>query len=581
MRKLEVNSLIEFITSPHKIGYIKSINIVDGGSGYTSAPTVEITGAGSGATATANISNGQVISVTVVTSGNDYDKATNVKVVGGAGDGAKASADVASADTEWVRVTGLSKFGLGEDDVNGTPTGIDITGRGAVILSKPVPSGARIKRIVPAWETNLTTEIKTDLLSNIDNNTSFGLRYDALSQEWKLVTNSNLASNNLTSNAATNWSLLYAGNSTDTGIDNSWIIRVNYSSSQWEILTRKTRYIFGSHEKLRFNNLNFKETFSSETLKPGKDGFKVLGINSTSSTNSVPLGKDYKFNAFGYFTYPDGFTDPHKVRVTLADPDNDGFPNDPAAFQEITRGAQTKLGVKSENGHDFIVWDPNGTTLVDGRANLHMQYNRVADINQVIDPSSTNIIDTFVLLRSYEQNFRTWATYDGRSYTKPNPPTVNELTNLFSSLESKKSISDQVIYRPVKFKILFGDLASSELQARFNVTKTTNASLSDTEIKQEVIRLIQSYFSIDNWDFGETFYFTELAAYVHNNMIGQVAQITISPVGQSTGATGLFEINADSDEMFMPILTTSNIIVTDNILLNPTTVAANTGVSIR
>jgi hypothetical protein len=64
-------------------------------------------------------------------------------------------------------------------------------------------------------------------------------------------------------------------------------------------------------------------------------------------------------------------------------------------------------------------------------------------------------------------------------------------------------------------------------------------------------------------------------------MIGQVAQITISPVGQSTGATGLFEINADSDEMFMPILTTSNIIVTDNILLNPTTVAANTGVSIR
>ena len=105
--------------------------------------------------------------------------------------------------------------------------------------------------------------------------------------------------------------------------------------------------------------------------------------------------------------------------------------------------------------------------------------------------------------------------------------------------------------------------------------------MSDTEIKQEIIRLIQSYFSIDNWDFGETFYFTELAAYVHNNMIGQVAQITISPVGQSTGATSLFEIQADSDEMFIPIITTSNIVVTDNILLNPTTIAANTGISIR
>lgn len=580
LRKLEVNGLVEFITSPYKVGYLTTITVTNGGSGYTSAPTVTITGAGTGATAQANISGGQVISITLLTSGSEYNTATNVTLSGGGGSGATATCTIASADTEWVRVAALTKTGLGEDDSSGRPTGIDVTGRGAVVLSKPVPSGARIKRIIPSWETNLTDEVKTDLLSKLSNNNSFGLRYDASSQTWRIVESSNLTSNSLTLNAATSWSRLYEGDATDTGKDNSWVIRINYTSSYWEILTRKTRYIFGSHTKLRFNNLNFGETFSSETLKPNRDGFKILGINSVASSG-VPLGKDYKFSGFGYFVYPDGYTDPHKVRVTLADPDNDGYPNNPAAFKEITRGAQTRLGVVTENGHDFVVWDPNGTTLVDGRANLHAQYSRIADLNQVIDPSSTNIIDTFVLLKSYEQEFKSWATYDGRSYTKPNPPTVNELTNMFTSLETKKAISDQVIYRPVKFKLLFGDLASGELQSRFIVTKTTNATMSDTEIKQQVIKLIQEYFNIDNWDFGETFYFTELAAYIHNNMIGQIAQITISPVATDASKSGLFEIKADSDEMFMPIVATSNIVVNENVLLNPTTVAANTGVSIR
>ena len=133
------------------------------------------------------------------------------------------------------------------------------------------------------------------------------------------------------------------------------------------------------------------------------------------------------------------------------------------------------------------------------------------------------------MLTSYDREFRTWANYDGRSETKPNPPTINELTNLFQSLENRKSISDQIIYRPVKYKILFGDLASSELQAKFLVTKTSTSTMSDTEIKQNVIRLITNYFNINNWDFGEDFYFTEMAAYIHNNLIGQRILISHRP----------------------------------------------------
>jgi len=286
-------------------------------------------------------------------------------------------------------------------------------------------------------------------------------------------------------------------------------------------------------------------------------------------------------NAFGYFTYPDGYTDPYKIRLTLASPDNNGYPTTPSAFHDIVGSDTINLGTKTVDGFTYTVRDSGGSQTVTGRSSLKSKYTRIADANQVIDPATTNIIDTYVLLTSYENNFRTWAQYDGRSFTRPASPTISELNDLFKSLETKKSISDQIIYRPVKYKILFGNLANSELQARFTVTKTTNSSFSDTEIKQEVIRLIEQYFSIDNWDFGETFYFTELAAYIHNNMVGQVAQITIAPVDTQASTDALFEIISDSDELFLPALSTNDITVNKSVAYNPTTIAANTGVNIR
>ena len=581
LRKLEVDGLVEFITSPFKMGYINTIEIISGGSGYTTAPTVTILGAGSGATCVANILTGTVVSVTISSSGQDYTNATNITFTGGAGSGAAARVIVGNADAQWSRISKLSNSGLGEDDSTGAPTGIDPAGRGAVVLSTIIPSGARIKRIVPSWEYNLTDAVKTTVISKLTSRDSFGLRYNPVDQSWTTVDSSNLPSSSITLNDVSNWSRLYEGNTSNTGIDNSWIIRLNYSSTQWEILTRKTRYVIGSDSILKFNNLNFAESFSSETLKPGKDSFQILNINTKSTSNNVPLDYNYTFNSFGYFTYADGYTDPRKLRVTLSDPDNDGFPNIPCAFRDITNNDSIMLGTIRENGYDYVVHDDEGSTSVNGRANLHMKYNRVADLNQVIDPSSSNIIDTMVLLRSYESSFRAWALYDGREYSKPNSPTVAELSNMFSSLENKKSISDQIVYRPVKFKILFGELAPSELQATFRVVKTTNATMSDTEIKQQIIKLINEYFSIDNWDFGETFYFTEMAAYIHTKLIGQLSQITIYPTNATTTAsTSLFEIPAASDEMFIPVMTTSNIVIVNSINSNSNALS-NTGVNTR
>lgn len=64
-------------------GEITSIVVVDGGTGYTSAPTVEVIGDGTGATATATVENGSVTKVDVAISsmGQDYTFAS-LKITG-------------------------------------------------------------------------------------------------------------------------------------------------------------------------------------------------------------------------------------------------------------------------------------------------------------------------------------------------------------------------------------------------------------------------------------------------------------------------------------------------------------------
>ena len=78
---------------------IDAILVTNGGSGYTSAPTVVITGAGTGASARANISGGVVTSVDVLAGGQDYATAS-IAFSGGGGAGATATAQV----SDYVRV---------------------------------------------------------------------------------------------------------------------------------------------------------------------------------------------------------------------------------------------------------------------------------------------------------------------------------------------------------------------------------------------------------------------------------------------------------------------------------------------
>jgi hypothetical protein len=91
-------------------GSIQAFTILSGGSGYTSAPTVSITGGGgTGAAASASVKNGSVTSIAVTAAGSGYNSPPAVSFYGGGGSGAQATVTVVNPATV------LSGIPLSED----------------------------------------------------------------------------------------------------------------------------------------------------------------------------------------------------------------------------------------------------------------------------------------------------------------------------------------------------------------------------------------------------------------------------------------------------------------------------------
>ncbi len=88
--------------------YVAGIALTNGGSGYTSAPTVTISGGGgTGATAKATISGGVVTGIIITNPGSGFTSAPTVSFSGGAGAGAAATAFLSDNTTspQWAGLT--------------------------------------------------------------------------------------------------------------------------------------------------------------------------------------------------------------------------------------------------------------------------------------------------------------------------------------------------------------------------------------------------------------------------------------------------------------------------------------------
>jgi hypothetical protein len=185
-----------------------------------------------------------------------------------------------------------------------------------------------------------------------------------------------------------------------------------------------------------------------------------------------------------------------------------------------------------------------------GRDGLKFQYTHSADYESRVDPGASNLIDIFVLTKGYDTQFR--QLLSGANIDKPLPPSSDELYNTIApTLNLIKSISDEVVYHPASYKILFGSDADADVQASFKIVKNTEQVLSDNEIKSRAITAINQFFALENWDFGDTFYFTELSTYVINQLAPYILNFVIVPRQSGLNFGSLFEIKSSTDQLFV------------------------------
>ena len=170
-----------------------------------------------------------------------------------------------------------------------------------------------------------------------------------------------------------------------------------------------------------------------------------------------------------------------------------------------------------------------------------------------------NIIDIYVLTSSYDTALRNWIAISGSAGTEPIPPDSNQLLASFNYFSQFKMMTDQIIWHPVSYKLLFGAQADPTLQVTFKVVKTGGSTYSDNEVKSLVKTQIDDYFALANWDFGQSFFFTELATYIHMNLATIVGTVVIVPKNGQAVFGDLFEIICDPDEIFISCAQVSDI----------------------
>ena len=336
--------------------------------------------------------------------------------------------------------------------------------------------------------------------------------------------------------------------------------------------------------------------------------------NATFKAKPRTMDNDFVFFVERQLIHPDGYPNQRGIIVNPADENLDSLLDKPFAFRDLViRDRKTDLviwrkvernggtewqslnqntlprGTYQNSFYDINLNDPLDVGIVNGsvhyrdgewlvadttsglwsqpddstiykvevgRGGMKFRWNHYASDARRIDPSPTNINEVFVLTRSYYNEVINWI---GNGGTPPQRPTPEFLSESLSSITDKKMVSDTIIWRPARFRILFGNLADDGLTANFVVVKVPGATIPDSDLKLRILKEIDNFFVVDNWDFGESFYYSELAAYIHQQLPSLVQSVVIVPRGSNASFGRLFQVRSLDDELFISSAAAENI----------------------
>ena len=501
-------------------------------------------------------------------------------------------------------------------------------GSGPVVLNNFVPTGAIAVQVIPVFVTDLPSSIEEQMIEQIVLYRNFGLGFNNQTGEWYLISSTNIAIDQP-------FSLANAGNTSGANIDASWMVQFVTDGETYIVNVRGLYYYFGSVLQTRFFFYSDQPIYDSRTGTVIKDFVRVLKTNSKPDSN-LPLDGDIDLTIIGQEVESDGYVNDYQVIVSYRDSDADGVADNPDFFNDIVAPAvdsNTKYVffqrtvdfdnleryllveygivnsthptedaielVKNEYvlGQIFYAYNQStfweltisaagAKTLTErndylakiGRQRLYFQYRHNAPLSARIDPGTTNIIDTYIVTQAYYTAYQNYVKDATGKVPEPEKPTIDELSVEYGNLQDYKMISDNMVLNSVTFKPLFGAKADETLRATIKVIKAQNSTASVTEIKSAVIANVNNYFTIDKWDFGDTFYFSELAAYLHANMGGIISSVVLVPLSSQKSFGDLYEIRSEPNEIFVNAATVANVEVIDALTSTDIKTAPGSGV---
>ena len=522
----------------------------------------------------------------------------------------------------WATVTALvgngTNFGLGNF----------ADGSGPVTINDFVPTNAIPTQVIANFISDLPVSLEQNITEQVQIYRDFGLGYNNLTGEWYLITSTNL-------NSSTTFSLQFAQNTSGAELDNSWLVLFTTDGVTYTVSTRSLERYFGSVLQTRFFYDGSQEVYDPKTGTTINDFINVLKTNNQPDV-STPLNTDEILDIIGQPIESDGFVDDFRVRISFADSDNDGIADNPDYFETIvapTVSPTSKLVflektvdfdnlerylpvnsgtvvsslatkdqielAKSEypDGQVFyatteevfyqLLVASTGVRTVNtiagyeafiGRQDLSFQYRHNSPLSRRIDPGTSNIIDIYLVTSAYYTAYQNYVKDSTGTVPEPTKPSINELTSTYGSLNQYKMISDNIILNSVDFQPLFGTKAVPELRATIKVIKNNSSTASVTEIKSSVITAMNNYFTIDKWDFGETFFFSELSAYLHDQLGDIISTVVLVPTDPLKSFGDLYEIRCRANEIFVNAATVNDIEVIDALTSSQLRTANGSGV---
>lgn len=311
------------------------------------------------------------------------------------------------------------------------------------------------------------------------------------------------------------------------------------------------------------------------------DSIRILKSNLTADRTQA-IGTDRVYSVTGDVKFPDGETNFSSLAITPANLLNsfysgDGAATDPLEFLRFIGDTDyvyftidTATGRMTPIPRTFYldsltyVNDVSGNYVRKlGRDSLDFMWQHFTPNDHLVDPSVSNLIDIYVMTRGYYSRIQSFIR--GLEPVEPTPPSSLELRNSYRSLIESKMISDTVVMHAGKAKLVFGAKATPELRARFKIVRSPDAKLTGDQIRSRVLTIINQYFQIENWDFGQSFYATELCAVIHKTLATEISSVVLVPEFPTNYFGDLFYLRSAPDEIFVSCAGLENIEIVDGI----------------